>query len=100
MQMMVKEGLDLARSMDSSEELRPLDIDSLLDSICSDAGDAGHTISLNGKTGATIMARPQALRRCLDNLIDNGIKYGQAVDVAISREEGAIRGSMANRSAS
>lgn len=87
MQMMVKEGLDLARSMDSSEELRPLDIDSLLDSICSDAGDAGHAISLNGKTGATIMARPQALRRCLDNLIDNGIKYGQAVDVAISREE-------------
>ncbi|TXI89356.1 MAG: HAMP domain-containing protein [Burkholderiaceae bacterium] len=86
MQMMVKEGLDLARSMDSSEELRPLDIDSLLDSICSDASDAGHHINFKGKTGATILARPQSLRRCLDNLIDNGIKYGHSVDVAITSE--------------
>ncbi|WMW80445.1 ATP-binding protein [Undibacterium cyanobacteriorum] len=87
MQMMVKEGLDLARSMDSAEELRPLDIDSMLDSICSDASDAGHKVSFSGESKATIMARPQALRRCLDNLIDNGIKYGQSVEVTVRREE-------------
>jgi signal transduction histidine kinase len=77
MQMMVKEGLDLARSMDSKEQLRPLDIDSLLDSICTDAVDAGHNVTLKGKSGATVMARPQTLQRCINNLIDNAIKYGQ-----------------------
>lgn len=78
MQMMVKEGLDLARSMDSNEALQALDIDSLLDSICADASDAGHDVSLLDKSKATVMARPQALRRCLNNLLDNAIKYGHS----------------------
>ncbi len=76
MQIMIKEGLDLARSIDSTEELRPLDLDSLLDSMCSDALDAGHDVHLEGLCKATIMARPQTLRRCLNNLIDNALKYG------------------------
>ena len=87
MQMMVKEGLDLARSMDSTEELRPLDIDSLLDSICEDAADAGHTIELLGKSKATILARPQALKRCLNNLIDNAMKYGNSAQVKVELSE-------------
>ena len=66
----VKEGLDLARSMDSSEELRPLDIDSLLDSICSDAGDAGHTILASmARLAQTIMASPTGAQTLPDNLI-------------------------------
>lgn len=76
MQLMVKEGLDLARSMDSNESLQALDIDSLLDSICVDASDAGHDVALIDKSKITVMARPQALRRCLNNLLDNAIKYG------------------------
>jgi signal transduction histidine kinase len=81
MQMMVKEGLDLARSMDSNERLQALDIDSLLDSICTDASDAGHDVSLIDKSKVTVMARPQALRRCLNNLLDNAIKYGHGAQI-------------------
>jgi signal transduction histidine kinase len=81
MQMMVKEGLDLARSMDSNESLQALDIDSLLDSICTDASDAGHDVSLIDKSKVTVMARPQALRRCLNNLLDNAIKYGHGAQI-------------------
>ena len=83
MQTMVKEGLDLARSMDSNESLRPLDLDSLLDSVCADAADAGQEVSFNGKSGITVMARPQALRRCLTNLIDNAVKYGHHAKVSL-----------------
>lgn len=84
MQMMVKEGLDLARSLDSNEALQALDIDSLLDSICTDASEAGHDVDLIGKSKATIMARPQALRRCLNNLLDNAIKYGHSAKILTS----------------
>ena len=83
MQMMVKEGLDLARSMDSNEALKPLDLDSLLESVCIDASDAGQDVTIDGKSNCTVMARPQALRRCLNNLIDNAVKYGQHAKLSV-----------------
>jgi signal transduction histidine kinase len=86
-QAMVREGLDLARSIDSSEPMQALDIDSLLDSLCSDAADAGQDVTLHGKCSLSVMARPGALRRCLTNLIDNAVKYGQHAQVTVQREQ-------------
>ncbi|ASU39634.1 two-component sensor histidine kinase [Herbaspirillum sp. meg3] len=87
MQGMVREGLDLARSMDSSEAMQRLDIDSLLDSVCADASDAGQQVTLTGSTRAFIVAQPNALRRCLTNLLDNAFKYGQRADVSIALDD-------------
>ncbi|KAF3998410.1 ATP-binding protein [Glaciimonas immobilis] len=86
MQSMVREGLDLARSMDSAEAMQLLDIDSLLDSVCADAADAGQDVVLKGQTRASIMAQPNALRRCLTNLVDNAVKYGRYARLQIVRE--------------
>ena len=88
---MVKEGLDLARSMDSTEAMQALDLDSLLDSVCSDAADAGQNVTLAGQAGMALMARPIAMRRCLVNLIDNAVKYGQDAHVSVERIAGAAR---------
>lgn len=82
-QAIVREGLELARSIDTGEPVKPLDIDSLLDSICSDAIDAGQAVTLQGKTHLSVPARPVALRRCLTNLIDNAVKYGQAAAITV-----------------
>ncbi|ADJ63032.1 HAMP domain-containing protein [Herbaspirillum seropedicae] len=87
---MVREGLDLARSMDSSEKIQALDIDSLLDSVCADAADAGQDVALQGSTRAFVMAQPGALRRCLTNLIDNACKYGKSARVSIALEQQKI----------
>jgi signal transduction histidine kinase len=86
MQSMVREGLDLARSMDSAETMQRLDLDSLIDSVCTDAIDAGQAVSAAGKTGTSLMARPVALRRCLTNLVDNACKYGGRAQVSAARE--------------
>jgi signal transduction histidine kinase len=90
MQQMVQEGLDLARSMDSSEAMQRLDIDSLLDSVCADASDAGLTVTQSGRAQASILAQPNALRRCLTNLLDNAIKYGHSADVSTGVENGKV----------
>jgi signal transduction histidine kinase len=90
MQSMVREGLDLARSMNSAEPMRPLDLDSLIDSVCADAADAGQAVTVSGKTQASLMARPIALRRCLTNLIDNAVKYGQSAHVTAGIEGALI----------
>jgi signal transduction histidine kinase len=77
MQAMVREGLDLARSMDTTETMQMLDLDSLLDSVCADAVDASQHVSLAGRANMALLGRPLDLRRCLVNLIDNAVKYGQ-----------------------
>ena len=86
MQGMVREGLDLARSMDAAGPMQRLDLDSLINSVCADATDAGQEVTLEGKTGAALMARPIALRRCLTNLIDNACKYGAYAKINVGRE--------------
>lgn len=90
MQGMVREGLELARSMDSAEAMQRLDLDSLIDSVCADAADAGQAVTVAGSTHASLMARPIALRRCLTNLIDNAVKYGHSAQVNAAREDGYI----------
>lgn len=87
MQSMVREGLELARSTDSAEALQTLNLDSLIDSVCTDAQDAGLPVRWQGSTGTTLQARPLALRRCLDNLIDNAVKYGGSALVEARRSE-------------
>ena len=44
MQQMLQEGLELARSLDTGEATQLLDLDSLLDSLCSDAVEAGQQV--------------------------------------------------------
>jgi signal transduction histidine kinase len=90
MQQMVREGLDLARSMDSSEPMQRLDIDSVLDSVCADASDAGLKITQSGRSHASIVAQPNALRRCLTNLLDNAIKYGHSAEISIAIENAKV----------
>jgi len=91
MQQMVKEGLDLARSMDTTETMQALDLDSLLDSVCADATDSGQQVELKGRAAMALMGRPLAIRRCLVNLIDNAVKYGQYAQVTVERMVGASR---------
>ena len=91
MQEMVREGLDLARSMDTTETMQALDLDSLLDSVCADATDAGQQVQLAGRAGMAVNGRPMALRRCLVNVIDNAVKYGQRASVRVERVAGAAR---------
>jgi signal transduction histidine kinase len=76
MQIMIREGLDLATSIDAGGLMQRVDVDSLLSSVCADAVDAGHDVTLAGQTRASILAIPGALQRCLTNLIDNAVKYG------------------------
>jgi signal transduction histidine kinase len=91
MQQMVREGLDLARSMDTTETMQMLDLDSLLDSVCADAADANQDVTLAGRANLAMLGRPLDLRRCLVNLIDNAVKYGQQARVMVDRAGGAAR---------
>ena len=84
MQTLVKQGLALARGRDELREQRcQTDLHALVDSLVCDYSDAGKPLRFAGERGVTILTHPQALRRIMTNLIDNGLKFGEDVEVAI-----------------
>jgi signal transduction histidine kinase len=87
MQTLVKEGLALARGRDEVGKQRcQTDLYALVDSLVCDYSDAGKSLRFAGEPGVTILTHPQALRRIMINLIDNGLKFGEDVEVAIDAQ--------------
>ncbi len=83
MQALVKEGLAYARSLDDTTPTQAVDVDSLLEALRDDALDMGWKLSLDGRIGTPLQARPTAVRRALWNLIENGAKFGDAVEIHV-----------------
>lgn len=90
-QALVREGLELARIEDVPEALAMLDLDALLTALCDDAADAGQPVSFTGGCGRIVKARPNALRRCLSNLIDNAVKHGDRAEVRSEADDDGTR---------
>jgi signal transduction histidine kinase len=87
MQELVKQGLALARGRDEIREQRcQTDLHALIDSLVCDYSDAGIPLRFAGERGVTVLTHPQAVRRIMMNLIDNGLKFGEDVEVAIDAQ--------------
>jgi signal transduction histidine kinase len=87
MQTLVKEGLALARGRDEvGKQWCQTDLYALIDSLVCDYSDAGKSLRFAGEPRVTILTHPQALRRIMINLIDNGLKFGEDVEVAIDAQ--------------
>ncbi len=91
MQDMVREGLELARSLDVPEAVQTVDLDALIGSVCADLADAGMDVTAEGRTSASVRANATALRRCLSNVIENAVKYGGYARVGARRQGGQVR---------
>jgi signal transduction histidine kinase len=76
MDRMIGNTLEFLRAGKSRESPVPLDLDALVDSVASDIEALGAVVNVQGSSGAPIAARPQALARCLANLLDNARRYG------------------------
>ena len=66
------------------------DIESLVSSLVDDEVDMGHTVTMTGHA-QPLLAQPQALRRCLDNLVSNAVRYGSQAQVTLSDDADAVR---------
>lgn len=82
---LIDEGLELARSAETSEPRVMLDLDSLLESLVEDAVDAGADAVFERGCGTVMQLRPLVVRRLFSNLIDNAIKYGGCAIVSADR---------------
>lgn len=88
MEQLVKEGLAYARTLHGAAETPcRIDLESLLDSLVFDYIDAGQAVSLTQRTAVTLIARPQALRRVVGNLVDNALKFAQAAELQLAAND-------------
>lgn len=88
---LVREGVSYARTLHgASEAPTPVDADALFESLIADYEDTGSPVRLEGQIGRPIVTRPNALRRILTNLIDNALKFGSDVRVAVGSEAGGL----------
>jgi signal transduction histidine kinase len=80
-QLLVREGLELARSSESQEPMSNVDIDSLLSSIAEDASEFGALVTFETGQGVVARVKPNALARAIVNLVDNAVKYGGSAHI-------------------
>lgn len=90
MQRLVREGLDLASSTESREDWSVVDIDSLIASMVEDAQELGQPVRFGSGAGGAVRTKPNALARCLGNLVDNAVKYGGSAELGCVREGGRV----------
>lgn len=91
MQLLVREGLDYARSLESGEKPQALDVAALLESLSEDARELGWDVECGTLAATRCIVRPQALRRALWNLIENGVKFGDRLHITLQDDGTAAR---------
>lgn len=84
MESMVGATLDFLRGQESGEAVKPVDVMALLESVQADMAEIGGAVSIAGGAPAPYPGRPQSLKRCLRNLLENAVKYGKSASVAVN----------------
>jgi signal transduction histidine kinase len=67
-----------------------VDIMALLESLQADLRETGGTVEIEGATAKPYPGGPQALKRCLGNLIENAVKYGQSARVLVDDNDARL----------
>jgi signal transduction histidine kinase len=87
---MLAETLAYLRELGQGEATSPTDLPSLVQTICAQFADTGHDVAYRGPDRLVMVCRPHALTRAVTNLIDNAVKFGAHVEVAVASSEGQV----------
>ncbi len=87
MESMVHGALALFRGLNEREPSEPVDVNALIESVREGFAAMGEEVTVSGRALAPFLGRPQALKRCLTNLIANAVKFGKRADIAIADGE-------------
>ncbi len=97
MEGMVHGALALFRGLNDDEVFERVDVNTLLATLVSEYTEVGSRVSLEGRTRDLLKAKPRALKRCMTNLVDNALKFGQRATIRVEDREARDRESGGDR---
>ncbi|WP_165495641.1 MULTISPECIES: ATP-binding protein [Marinobacter] len=81
--LLVKSALQSVKDNDIYENMESVDVHGLIDQVTEPAARTPGKVSLEGRARRPYRCKPLALRRCIGNLFDNALKYGERVTIRI-----------------
>ena len=76
MDAMIGSTLEYLSAGSAAEKPVKLNLNALLEGVVEDMEPLGARITVHGEAAAPVLAQPQAIRRCLANLLENARRYG------------------------
>ncbi|WP_424192908.1 ATP-binding protein [Ampullimonas aquatilis] len=86
---MLDATLQYLRGELQTENWQKLDLMALLETLADNERDNGHHVSINGLV-QPIMALPQTLQRCLTNLLENALRYGETAEISVYEQASQV----------
>jgi signal transduction histidine kinase len=90
MENMVNSTLGYMRGLDDREALRAIDVRALAEALAADAEELGQPFRVTGQPMAPFIGKSEGLKRCIQNLLDNALRYGRDVELAIEDSAEAL----------
>lgn len=97
MDRMIEATLNYLKGARASEEVQPVELTALVNSIVDEASDMGHGVKLISPQTVVVHGRRLALKRALSNLLQNAIKYGREVELVLSADSAHAKIAIADR---
>lgn len=91
MTQMVSDTLEFMRGGELPTERRPVDVMALLESLQADQEAMGRHVSLSGQALRPWLGDAARLRRCIGNLVDNAVLYGQRASLSVDDDATHLR---------
>src|SRR5574337_372575 len=82
--------LDFFKGVGSDTPRSAVDIAALLASLAEDWRETGADVTVAGTQRSPLVAHAQALRRCVDNLVENAVRYGGHARITIVDDGSAL----------
>jgi signal transduction histidine kinase len=83
--------LEFFKSLGNEPQRQMLDVGALVDSLCEDWSDTGREVTVQGRPRGPYSAHPRTMRRCIDNLVENALRYGERARISIADDDAALR---------
>ena len=86
MEEMIAAALTFVRDASRPAERTPLELSSLLESLCDEMAETGHSTEVESGEKVVLEGDPMALRRLFSNLLENAVKFGGAARTRVFRD--------------
>jgi len=83
MESMVRGALALFRGLNDEEALEPVDVDALLETVRAEFVEMGKDVTVQGRAAGPLPGKPQALKRCITNLVGNAVNFGTRARIIV-----------------